>query len=79
MSDGLITTEELVKLLGISAATVNYYTNMGLFKIKDRRGNRRLYEKNEVKELHEQIRKMRREGYPLRIIQERLNTKGYRI
>ena len=79
MMETLVTTEELVKLLGVSSATVNYYTNMGLFKVKDRRGNRRLYEKNEIKELHDQIRKMRREGYSLRIIQERLNTKGYRI
>ena len=78
MTETLVTSEELVKLLGISSATVNYYTNLGLFKIKDRRGNKRLYEKNEIKELHDQIRKMRREGYPLRIIQERLQ-KGYRI
>ncbi len=79
MSDNLVTSEELVKLLGVSSATINYYTNLGLFKIKDRLGNRRLYEKNETKELHEQIRKMRKEGYPLRIIQERLQNKGYRI
>ena len=78
MTETLVTTEELVKLLGVSSATVNYYTNLGLFKIKDRRGNRRLYEKNEIRELHDQIRKMRREGYSLRIIQERLQ-KGYRI
>ncbi len=78
MTETLVTAEELVKLLGISSATVNYYTNLGLFKIKDRRGNKRLYEKTEIKELHDQIRKMRREGYSLRIIQERLQ-KGYRI
>ncbi len=79
MSDNLVTLEELVKLLGVSSATVNYYTNLGLFKIRDRRGNRRLYEKNETRELHDQIRKMRKEGYSLRIIQERLQNKGYRI
>ena len=78
MTETLVTAEELVKFLGISSATVNYYTNLGLFKIKDRRGNRRLYEKSEIKELHDQIRKMRREGYSLRIIQERMQ-KGYRI
>lgn len=78
MSEHLVTGQELVKLLGISSATVNYYTNMGLFNVKDRRGNMRLYEKDEVKELHDQIRKMRKEGYSLRIIQERLK-KGYKI
>ena len=79
MSEQLLSAEELVKLLGISSATVNYYTNLGLFRVKDRQGNKRLYEKNETKELHEQIRKLRREGYSLRIIQERLQSKGYRI
>lgn len=76
--DELITNNELAKLLEVSSATVNYYTNLGLFKIKDRRGNTRLYEKNETKKLYEQIRQMRKEGYPLRIIQERLQ-KGYKI
>ncbi len=79
MGENFIRTEEVAKLLNVSVATVNYYTNLGLFKIRDRSGNKRLYEKNEIRELHEQIRKMRKEGYSLRIIQERLNTKGYRI
>ena len=78
MQEHLVTGQELVKLLGVSSATVNYYTNLGLFRVKDRRGNMRLYEKEEVKELHDQIRKMRKEGYSLRIIQERLQ-KGYKI
>ena len=78
MPERLVTGQELVKLLGISSATVNYYTNMGFFKVKDRRGNMRLYEKEEAKELYDQIRKMRKDGYSLRIIQERLQ-KGYKI
>lgn len=78
MDKNLVTTHELAKLLGVSGATVNYYTNIGLFTIKDRRGNVRLYEKNETRELFEQIRKMRKEGYPLRIIHERLQQ-GYKI
>ena len=78
MTENLITLEELAKLLGVSSATVNYYTNLGFFKVKDRRGNRRLYDKNESRVLSEQIRKMRREGYSLRVIQDRLN-KGYKV
>jgi DNA-binding transcriptional MerR regulator len=78
MNETLVTSQELVELLGVSSATINYYTNLGLFRIKDRRGNIRLYEKNEIRELHDQIRKMRKEGYSLRIIQERLQ-KGYKI
>ena len=78
MIESLLSVEELSRLLGISSATVNYYTNLGFFKVKDRQGNKRLYEKNESRELYDQIRKMRREGYSLRVIQERLN-KGYKI
>ena len=78
MLEALVTSEELSKLLGVSSATVNYYTNLGFFKVRDRRGNRRLYEKSEARELYEQIRIMRKEGYSLRVIQERLN-KGYKI
>ena len=78
MAEILVTCEELSELLGVSSATVNYYTNLGFFKVKDHRGNRRLYEKSEARELYEQIHKMRKEGYSLRVIQERL-SKGYKI
>ena len=78
MDRNLVTSQELAKILSVSNATINYYTNMGLFNIKDRRGNIRLYEKSETRELYEQIRKMRKEGYPLRIIHERLQQ-GYKI
>ena len=78
MEKNLVTSQELAKILSVSNATINYYTNMGLFNIKDRRGNVRLYERNETRELYEQIRKMRKEGYPLRIIHERLQQ-GYKI
>ena len=78
MSEVLITVDALAKHLGVSSATVNYYTNLGFFKVRDRSGNKRLYEKNEVSELYAHVRKMRRDGYSLRVIQERLN-KGYKI
>ena len=78
MTANLVTGQDLAKILQVSSATVNYYTNLGLFKVKDRRGNTRLYEQEETREMHEQIRRMRQEGYSLRIIQERLQ-KGYRI
>ena len=74
MDQNLVTTLELAKLLDISNATVNYYTNLGLLRIKDRKGNVRLYEKNSAKKLYDQIREMRRQGYSLRIIQERLRS-----
>lgn len=78
MDKNLVTCHELEKLLNVSGPTINYYTNMGLFNVKDRRGNVRLYEKSETCELFEQVRKMRKEGYSLRIIYKRLQQ-GYKI
>lgn len=78
MNNNLVSIEDLARLLGVSPATVNYYTNLGLFKIADRKGNARLYEKDTAKKLFEQIALMRKQGYSLRIIQERLE-KGYNI
>ena len=48
MDGNLVTTKDLAKLLGVSVASINYYTNLGLFNAKDRKGNVRLYDKNEV-------------------------------
>jgi len=78
MARNLITTKELARELGISVASVNYYTNLGLFHIKDRKGNARLYDKEEIARVFEAIHKLRKEGYPLRLIQQRVE-KGYNI
>ena len=73
-----VSSKELAKLLGVSNATVNYYTNLGLFSIKDRKGNVRLYDKGEALSIFEKIRKLRKEGYSLRLIQQRLE-RGYTL
>jgi len=79
MLGNLVTTKELAKILGLSVASVNYYTNLGLFNIKDRKGNMRLYDKNEISGVFETIHRLRKEGYSLRLIQQRLTSKGYSI
>ncbi len=50
--NNLITVDELSKLYQMSKATINYYTNMGLLHIADKKGNKRLYDKLEVEERH---------------------------
>ena len=77
-SENLITTKKLAKLLGISVATVNYYTNLELFKIKERNGNARLYDKKETVNIFENIQQLRRDGYSLKLIHQKL-LKGYNI
>ena len=78
MSNNLVNTKTAAKVLGISLASVNYYTNLGLLKVTDRKGNMRLYDKNEITGIFDTIQRLRKEGYPLRLIQQRLN-KGYNI
>lgn len=74
----LVPTKELAKSLGVSPATVNYYTNLGFFKVKDRKGIVRLYDMGEVSSVYTRVRELRKEGYSLRLIQQRLE-KGYSI
>jgi len=78
MDGNLVTTKDLAKLLGVSVASINYYTNLGLFNAKDRKGNVRLYDKNEVTATYAKIKQLRKEGYSLRLIQQRLQ-KGYNL
>ncbi|MFC1631609.1 MerR family transcriptional regulator [Candidatus Omnitrophota bacterium] len=78
MSENLVNAKDLAKLLGISLAGVNYYTSLGLLKFKDKKGNMRLYDNNEALRTFDVIRRMKMEGYSLRLIQQKL-TKGYNV
>ncbi len=77
-NENLLTIKKLAKVLGVSVATVNYYTNLELFKIKDRKGNARLYDRKETVGVFENIQQLRREGYSLKLIHQKL-LKGYSI
>lgn len=73
---GFITLQELSRRSGVGASALNYYTNIGLLRVADRRGNRRFYRESEsIRRLHE-IRRLRQEGYPLRIIRKQLQEAG---
>ena len=78
MNKKLVSSKELSRLLNISLASVNYYVSLGLFKVEDRKGNIRLFDKNEVINIYNTIRRLRKEGYSLRLIQKKLD-KGYSI
>lgn len=76
MAEHLVTAKDLAKILSVSLASVNYYTNLGLLRVRDRRGNTRLYEKEEVIRASREIYRLRKEGYSLRLIQRKL-SRGY--
>lgn len=72
MSGKVLTPKEIVHLLGISMATVNYYTNIGLFKPAGRKGNMRLYAKAGILKNFSKIKELRQKGYSLKLISQHL-------
>lgn len=72
MHKKLLSIKQVAELCNISVATVNYYTNMGLFRVSDRRGNKRLYNQDEVTEKFNRIRELRKQGYSLALIQNQM-------
>jgi len=66
----VISAQEITKLYGLSYQTVNYYTNLGLLKVLENQGNKRLYDSKEVHQRLEKIKLMKRRGYPLRLIRD---------
>ena len=74
MSDKFISSKEVVKRYNVSYSSLNYYTNIGLFKVVRRSGNTRLYDEEEIRTKRAKIDKLINEGYPLRLICKMLNT-----
>lgn len=73
MENNLLPLKEIARLLGLSSATANYYTNLGLFRISRRKGNCRLYDKNDILARFEKIKTLRSQGYSLGLIQQKIN------
>lgn len=71
-SQKLITSKEIADEFNISYPTVTHYTNMGFFRVVAKRGNKRLYDEDEVRACLAKIREKVNEGYPLRLIRDSL-------
>ena len=70
--NGYITAKDISKKFKVAYPTINHYTNLGFLSIVKREGNKRLYSGREVKRRLELISKMVNEGYPLRLIRNKL-------
>lgn len=70
----LISTKEVIKRFELSYQTLNYYTNLGFFNVVERKGNSRMYDENEISEKIKNIRELKNQGYPLRLIVKQLNA-----
>ncbi len=71
----LVTIREITQSTGVSFSALNYYVNLGMLPVADRKGNKRLFSRAQVLRRLKEIRRMKREGYPLRIILKRLQER----
>ncbi|MCD6093547.1 MAG: MerR family transcriptional regulator [Candidatus Omnitrophica bacterium] len=65
----LISAREIQVKYHISLSSVNYYTNLGLLPVAGKRGNKRLYDPDLIRKRMKEIHRLKREGFPLRLIQ----------
>ncbi|MDD5645194.1 MAG: MerR family transcriptional regulator [bacterium] len=70
MPKKLIFSKDIVEKFNIPYPTVTHYTNMGFFSVVKKKGNKRLYDEDEIKIQLEKIRVLTDKGYPLRLIRE---------
>ena len=67
-----ITAKEIRDAFQITYSKINHYTNLGLFPIASKSGNKRLYDRQKVEDHIHFISKLVNEGYPLRLIRKKL-------
>lgn len=70
----LIDIEEVSKRFDLSTASVNYYTNLGIIVVCQKKGNKRFYDSDDVEKRITRIREMMNMGYTLRLIQREFMT-----
>ena len=67
-----ISAKGIVSKYKIPYSTITHYTNLGLFTVVKRNGNRRLYNEKDVRARMGEISNLINEGYPLRLIRKKL-------
>lgn len=71
----LITSAQLAHTAGLTLSTIHYYTTLGFLHVRQRAGNKRLYDMQDAAAALEEIRRLRQQGYSLTMIRERLSQK----
>jgi len=70
-----ITAQQIREKFKISYSAINHYTDLGLFAIVRKSGNKRVYDLNEVKSRFQIISRLANEGYPLHLIRKKIMEK----
>jgi len=68
MAKTMISPAEISKIHNISYQTINYYTNLGLFTVRKRHANNRLFNSKEISACLKRITKLKSQGYSLKLI-----------
>jgi DNA-binding transcriptional MerR regulator len=76
MRKKVIYSKDIVARYNIAYPTVTHYTNLGLFTVVGKKGNKRQYDGAQVRARIGKIKKMMDEGYPLRLIRKKLAGGG---
>ncbi|MGD9014623.1 MAG: MerR family transcriptional regulator [Candidatus Omnitrophota bacterium] len=67
-----ISAKEIVKKYHLSYQKVNRYTDAGLLRVVFKRGNTRLFNRQQLHKRLKQISTLSREGYSFRLIRKKL-------
>jgi DNA-binding transcriptional MerR regulator len=68
----LLSAKDIADRFGVTYSTLNHYTNLGFFNVVAKRGNKRFYEEEEVKEKLGIVARLKNDGYPLSLIRKKI-------
>jgi len=74
ISEQLIDIKEVAEALGKSVESIRKYKNFGIIRVTDKRGNKDLFDKDEILKIRERLRDLRLKGLSLSQIADQLTT-----
>ena len=72
ISEQLIDIKEVAETLGKSVESIRKYKNFGIIRVTDKRGNKDLFDKEEILKIRERLRDLRLKGLSLSQIADQL-------
>ena len=72
ISEELIDIKEVAETLGKSVESIRKYKNFGIIRVTDKRGNKDLFDKEEILKIRERLRELRLKGLSLSQIADQL-------
>ncbi len=74
ISEQLIDIKEVAETLGKSVESIRKYKNFGIIRVTDKRGNKDLFDKDEILKIRERLRDLRLKGLSLSQIADQLTA-----